>query len=102
MNANLRLQIANRIHLMLARELGEGIEVSHLMRRPLYARDVLLVCDALEDTPLPDLARQFRDLTREERAHGDRPAPEPFRLPLSPVAPHGTLSRRRSSPPSAT
>jgi hypothetical protein len=102
MNANLRLQIANRIHLMLARELGEGIEVSHLLRRPLYARDVLFVCDALEDTPLPDLARQFRELTRDEAPAPEPVAPEPFRMPLSAVAPHGTLSRRRSSPPSAT
>lgn len=99
MNANLRLQRANRIHLMLIRELGEGIDVSHLLRRPLYARDMLLVCDALDGTPLPELARRFRGLTPQ--ADAAAPAHPPSTL----LPAHGTLgslTRRSSSPPSAT
>ncbi len=95
MNANLRLQLANRIHLMLMRELGQGIDVAALLRQPVYARDVLLVCEALEGTDGPALARQFRAGAPVE------PGPAPWKVSTG-LAPHGTLSRRRSSPPSAT
>lgn len=60
MNAMRRLQIANRIHLLLLRELGQGIAVDRLLNDALYARDVLLVCDAHPGTDLAALARQFR------------------------------------------
>ena len=58
-----RLQIATRMHELLLREIGHGIEVERLLTRDRYARDVLLVCDACNDTELPRLAADFRRLT---------------------------------------
>lgn len=53
------LYIAQRMSALLARELGEGIDSKRMVAQPLYARDVLLVCQALRDTGLPELAREF-------------------------------------------
>lgn len=64
--ANRRLQLATRIHYALMRELGFGIDVGRLMKHPLYARDVLLVCDACSGHDLPRLAIAFRGLTTAE------------------------------------
>ena len=54
------LKIADRIHLLLVRELGQGLDRQRMLREPLYARDVLLVCDALRLTDAPMLAMHFR------------------------------------------
>jgi len=62
-SANRRLQIATRIHYALKRELGCGIDIGRLLKQPLYARDVLLVCDASEDNDLRRLAAAFRGIT---------------------------------------
>jgi len=64
-SANRRLQLATRIHYALLRELGHGIEVGRLLKHPLYARDVLLVCDACDGNDLPRLARAFRGAMQE-------------------------------------
>ena len=58
-----RLQIATRMHELLLREIGHGIEVERLLTRDRYARDVLLVCDACKGSELPGLACEFRLLT---------------------------------------
>ena len=55
-----RLQIATRIHTLMLRDVGHGIEVEHMLTRDRYARDVLLVCEALRGTELAALAQQFR------------------------------------------
>ena len=55
-----RSVIANRIDLGLRRQLGEGVDAQRTLTDERYARDVLLVCDALKGTDLPVLARQFR------------------------------------------
>ena len=55
-----RLHIARRMSALLQRELGEGVDVQRMMAQPLYARDVLLVCDALHDSEGPELAAKFR------------------------------------------
>jgi hypothetical protein len=60
-----RLQLANRIHLGLMRELGQGIDVKQMLHSVLYARDVLLVCQAYPDSELPQLAELFRQATAE-------------------------------------
>ena len=65
------LRVANRIHLLLQRELGEGIDVGRLLKDPLYARDVLLVCDAQAGSLQQSLARQFRQLRAERLAARD-------------------------------
>jgi hypothetical protein len=54
------LKIADRIHRVLLRELGQDLDRQRMVREPLYARDVLLVCDALRDTDAPFLAQHFR------------------------------------------
>ncbi len=54
------LKIADRIHHLLVRELGQGVDRQRMLRDALYARDVLLVCDALRETDAPFLARHFR------------------------------------------
>jgi hypothetical protein len=55
-----RLQLAQRIHQLLVREIDHAIEVERLLTDARYARDVLLVCDALAGSEAPSLAAQFR------------------------------------------
>jgi hypothetical protein len=59
-NSTRLLRIANRIHLLLLRELGQGIDRQRMINERLYARDVLLVCDARPGTDLASLAQHFR------------------------------------------
>jgi hypothetical protein len=54
------LKIADRIQVLLVREIGQGLDRQRMVGDPLYARDVLLVCDALRQTDAPFLARHFR------------------------------------------
>ena len=58
-----RLQLAHRIHQLLLREIDHAIEVERLLADPLYARDVLLVCDAVPGGELAPLAALFRDVS---------------------------------------
>jgi len=83
MDLDTRRQLANRIHLLLRRELGQGIDVVRTLADPLYARDVLLVCDAMPGTEQASLAQQFRGIEPPDRTppSGDGEAPS------------GTLSR---------
>jgi len=81
-----RLQIATRIHQLLLRELGQGVAVEMLLTRERYARDVLLVCDALRGSELAQLADDFRRLTAQQRqAAAPRAAPRspPSSLPAA-------------------
>lgn len=55
-----RLQIAQRIHQLMLREIGHAIEIERLLTEPHYARDVLLVCDAVPGAELVPLAALFR------------------------------------------
>jgi hypothetical protein len=55
-----RTVIASRIDLQLRRHLDQGVDVYRALSDARYARDVLLVCDAMVGTDLPLLARQFR------------------------------------------
>jgi hypothetical protein len=59
-STNRRLQIATRIHYALLREISHGVDVGRLLKQPLYARDVLLVCDACSGHDLRRLAVAFR------------------------------------------
>ncbi|MEO5734126.1 MAG: hypothetical protein ABIN96_09765 [Rubrivivax sp.] len=54
------LDLAGRIDLLLQQSIGVGIEPERLLQDSRYARDVLLVCDALDDGAGPQLARDFR------------------------------------------
>jgi hypothetical protein len=57
-----KLRIATKIHFFLLRELGQGIDIERMLSHELYARDVLLVCEACAGTELARLAAQFRSL----------------------------------------
>ena len=63
-----RFQIASRMHFLLLRELGQGIEVEQMLGDERYARDVLLVCDAHQNTELALLALQYRQTPRQVSA----------------------------------
>ena len=74
-----RLQLARRIHQVLVREIGHEIEVERLLAEPRYARDVLLVCDAVPGGELAPLADLFREATQLAQGAGRAPghAPQP-------------------------
>ncbi len=55
-----RTLIASRIDLQLRRHLDQGVDVYRALSDARYARDMLLVCDAMRCTGLPLLAHQFR------------------------------------------
>ena len=59
MNTNDRLLLATRIHFGLMRHLGEGIDVSWMLKNESEAREVLWVVEALGDADLQSLGRQF-------------------------------------------
>ncbi|HEX6018437.1 MAG TPA: hypothetical protein VFZ28_10080 [Burkholderiaceae bacterium] len=74
-STNRRLQLATRIHYALLRETGIGADVGRLLKRPLYARDVLLVCEACGDAhDLRRLATAFRAASLLAAAEGTRGA----------------------------
>ena len=76
-----RLQLANRIRLSLLRETGHGIDVKQMLEHPLYAREVLLVCDTFAGTALQRWAQQFRQATEalvQARRAGAVPQPTPW------------------------
>ena len=54
------LKIADRIHVLLVREIGQGLDRQRMVKEQLYARDVLLVCDAMRGTDAPVLATHYR------------------------------------------
>jgi hypothetical protein len=60
MNTRRCLKIAARMNGLLKRELGQGLVPARMLAEPLYARDVLLVCEAVRGSELPDLAARFR------------------------------------------
>jgi hypothetical protein len=60
MNQARLARIGNRINVELTRRLGQGVDVARLIDDAVYARDVLLVCDAHPGSDLDSLARHFR------------------------------------------
>ncbi len=60
MNQRRCLKIALRMNTVLQRELGQPVEAERMLTDSLYARDVLLVCDALRESELNTLAPRFR------------------------------------------
>ncbi|MES2715929.1 MAG: hypothetical protein V4795_09195 [Pseudomonadota bacterium] len=74
-----RLQLAQRIHQLLLREIDHAIEVERLLADARYARDVLLVCEAVPGGELVPLAALFREASRPVAGQPDEPghAPQP-------------------------
>jgi hypothetical protein len=58
-SAPVQLRIAARIHFILKRDLGEGINVAAMLSDATEAREVLFVCQASGNPELVSLARQF-------------------------------------------
>lgn len=71
MNPQPCLKIAQRISILLKQELGQGVDAARLVSDPLYARDVLLVCDALQGSELGGLAARFRVALAAAQAEPD-------------------------------
>ncbi len=53
-------RIADRLNAGLKHTLGVGIDRDRMVKQPLYARDVLLVCEAMRGSELAHMAGQFR------------------------------------------
>jgi hypothetical protein len=109
MNDARLLRIANRISLLLLKQLGESIDVKRMISEPLYARDVLLVCEAEPGSDLDSLAQHFRVASAEPvDEHGQpsgfgaestgfgssRPAGTESELPSLPMAHTGSTPPR--------
>jgi hypothetical protein len=74
-----RTVIAQHIDRQLRDCLGQGVDAHRALSDSRYARDMLLVCDAMTGTELPQLARQFRvagkRIAREARRPGHDAGP---------------------------
>jgi hypothetical protein len=66
MNPRQCRKIADRMHTLLVSWLGQGIDSPRMLADPLYARDVLLVCDAMPGTELAQLSQLFRGAMKAE------------------------------------
>lgn len=72
-----RLQLAQRIHQLLLREIDHAIEVERLLADPRYARDVLLVCEAVPGGELVPIAALFREASAPAAGHAGEPGHAP-------------------------
>ena len=63
MDSTHRLHLATKIHFALLKQLGSGIDVGLMLKRELYALDVLNVCRASDNDELEQLAEQFVQAT---------------------------------------
>ena len=69
--------IVSRINLQLRRHLGQPVDTHRAVSDTRYAKDMLLVCDAMEGTDLPHLATQFRAVDEQIIAARRALAPKP-------------------------
>lgn len=88
-----RLQIANRIRIDLMREIGQGVDLRQMLDSELYARDVLLVCEAFAGHELQRLGQAFARSMRQPDAHGTVPTNA-----LLPGAPAAVASAEPATP----
>ncbi len=58
--ADPRLAITHRMDLLLRTHMGQGVDIMRTLTDTRYRHDLLLVCDAMKTTELPQLAREFR------------------------------------------
>ena len=76
--------IVSRIDLQLRRHLGQPVDTHRAMHDARYAKDLLLVCDAMAGTELPQLATQYRLV--DEQMTAARRALAPRTAARSPIA----------------
>ncbi len=100
MNRSHQLRIASRVHALLQRELGQGIDVVRMSDEPLYARDVLLVCDALHVAEAAQLAEAFRKATIEPAEETAAPAAQAETSGFRPSRFLGSIFGVLTGPPS--
>jgi len=75
--------IVSRIDLQLRRHLGQAVDAHRAVSDTRYATDMLLVCDAMEGTELPQLAAQFRQADEQISAARRALAPRAaMRVPM--------------------
>ena len=90
------LQIAERIHALLLREIDFAIDIQRLLGDARYARDVLLVCDAVPGGELVPLAALLREATRPGAAPA---AAAPRSRPAGPARPSPAAAPAAAEPP---
>ena len=95
-----RLELATRIHGQMLREIGQGIDVQKMLAHDRYARDVLLVCDALRGTELSVLAAEFRAACLAQAAADTRAAEPPGHVQQPTDWSHDTSGFGVTHPPS--
>jgi len=71
MNTRRCLKVADRMNTLLVQELQHSVDCERMLADPLYARDVLLVCDAFRGADLASLAQHFRVAAAEEPTSKD-------------------------------
>jgi hypothetical protein len=74
MNTRRCLRIAERIHVLTRGQLGIGIDAPRMLADKLYARDVLLVCDAQHGSDLAVLSQHFRVAANERNDDSSAPS----------------------------
>ena len=74
MNTRRCLRIAERIDTLTRTELRIGIDPRRMVADALYARDVLLVCDAQRSSDLSVLSQHFRVSANELSDHSTLPS----------------------------
>lgn len=92
-----RIVIASRIDLQLRRHLGQAVDTHRALNDARYAKDLLLVCEAMHDTDLPQLATQFRVIDEQMTAARRALAPRTgARTPMSYVPPESVPAAPRA------
>jgi hypothetical protein len=86
-----RAVIASRIDLQLRRHLGQPVDTHRALHDARYIKDLLLVCDAMEGTDLPQLATQFRTIDEQTSAARRALAPRAAARPPMPYVPTGPV-----------
>ena len=66
MNPRRCLKIAQHMNARLLTDIGQGIDAPRVLADALYARDVLLVCDAMRGSELATLAQLYRAAEKAE------------------------------------
>ncbi|MDQ2778899.1 MAG: hypothetical protein M3Y32_05000, partial [Pseudomonadota bacterium] len=75
-------ELLQRIDALVLHATGLSVEADRMQADPLYARDVLLVCDALQDSEGPVLAERLRALQNLNSASAASRA-EARRIPVA-------------------
>ncbi len=90
-----RAVIASRIDLQLRRHLGQPVDTHRALHDKRYILDLLLVCDAMEGTELPQLAAQYRAIDEQTSAARRALAPRAVTRQPMPYVPAGLVPTQR-------